>query len=412
MIYSKWLLAAAFTLTAFSLTAQCPDALREYGVPFSTVKADQFSFLDDDLRDATLIGLGEDTHGTAEYANMVSELFFYLVRQHGVRILIVEDAFGPVRKMNEYIAGTRATPELYAGNWRYYTVGFKALLDRLKEHNVANPQDPVFIYGPEMQYAHDDATFVSDYLKSKGEHVDFSALTELSTIWKPLKRGQLMDQLIVLEKAAVLMEEMRLDWKAEPEYQLAAQHLNVVRQFLTTRLQTTGQRKHDFREIYMLENIQWVLRHHGAAAKALFWAHNGHVGTGRGNGTDMVGHHLRRAFGDRYFTIGTDVAKGRFRAYPSDANETGWRMRTFDFPAIEKGSFTGCLEGMGNPFAYLNFRAARRDERLREFLNQPQLMMSGAGARVRREGTERMRVGAIFDAIIYLDRSTPIKFLD
>lgn len=155
------------------------------------------------------------------------------------------------------------------------------------------------------------------------------------------------------------------------------------------------------------------MREEGESAKALFWAQNGHIHDGLVNTyADAIGHQLKKIYRDEYFAIGTDFGKGAFLAYPSNANEVGWKMQVHRFGDIDPTTFTYCLDQLSTPNSFINFKSARQDDSLREYLREPLKLMSGAGAQYWDRETEYSRIGTEFDGLIYLRESTPIRRLD
>jgi erythromycin esterase-like protein len=387
-----------------------------YGTPFSTIEAGQFDFLAERLDEVTILGYGEDTHGTAEFTELARELFLYLVAQHGFRTLIIEDSFGPARRMDDYIQGGPGTAQdaLWNGNWRYYTAEFVTLLDALRTYNRAHPDDPVRIYGPEMQYVDTDAHYLASYLEEQGEDFDLGSLTEFSTIWNALPPGQLTDHFLLTAKLELRFKENREKWRdADPlAYDYVAQHLEVIRQYLTAHYQSYGQRKHDLRELYMFQNIQWIAER-SPGGRAMFWAHNTHVHDGLVNYTaDAVGHHLRKEYGERYYALGTDVGGGTLLAHAADANQTGqWGLAERSLARRDTTMFTSCLADWGEPHYFLDFRRARQDDRLREYTRQSFRSLAGGGAQVRSFAVEEERFMQTLDGLIYLERSRPVRQL-
>lgn len=195
---------------------------------------------------------------------------------------------------------------------------------------------------------------------------------------------------------------------SEEEFSVAYQHILVIGQFVTAIHQNIEQRKHDFRDIYMGENIEWILNFHGAKSKALYWAHNAHVGDWIDNGVvDVTGHQLRKRYGNAYFNLATDFGTGEYIAFSQEM-----KMKTFAHKNVFEDTFSKCLQSFGKPNAFLNIRKARENEKLSNFLDSQLTTMSGAGAQVRQNTTETKELGKAFDGIIYLDKTHKINWAD
>ena len=76
----------------------------------SSLKAD-LSYTQDDIggltvsSDVRVVGLGEASHGVAEYQQMKADVFKALVKNNGCHTFIIEGDFGGALKVDEYING-------------------------------------------------------------------------------------------------------------------------------------------------------------------------------------------------------------------------------------------------------------------------------------------------------------------
>lgn len=406
----------AFLNTACS--AQSPSELKKYTTGFETIESNALSFLDKELDNIRIVGYGEDTHGTAEFTQLAASLMKYLSEKHGFKILVIETGFGEGQYLNDYIQGKRNDLknilDKHNSTWRYKTKAFHQFMNWLKQYNQNNA-DKIYLYGCEMQYVIADVNRIKDYLKTVGSNY------KLEGFEKHLWQSMTEDEKIAYYNSYAQLKKHFIDnyetfkAKSSPEaFNLIYHHIEILGQFVTAINQNIEQRKHDFRDIYMGENIQWILNFHGQDSKALYWAHNAHVGDWINNGiVDVTGHQLRKIYGESYFNIATDFGTGEFIAYPSDAHQTGnWRLQTFAHDQALENTFSHQLKSMGAPNAFFNIRKTRKNKALLEFLNNPITTMSGAGAQTRQNNTETNDLGNAFDGILYLDKSTRITFTE
>lgn len=399
-------------LFSFASFTQFNSELKNYAVGFNEIKASSFSFLDSSLNNVRIVGYGEDTHGTAEFTLLTKELMEYLSEKQGFKVLIIETGFGEGQYLNDYIQGKRndlkTILDKHNSTWRYKTKEFYQLMNWLKEYNKDN-SDKINIYGCEMQYVISDVNRIKEYLKKVNSNYQVDGFEK--HLWQPIEESEKTDYYISyakLKKHFINNYEAFKNMSSEKEFELAYQHIAVLGQFVTAINQNVEQRKHDFRDIYMAENIDWILNFHGNESKALYWAHNAHVGDWVDNGiVDVTGHQLRKRYGDSYFNIATDFGTGEFLAFSQD-----WKMETFSYGKVLENTFTMCLKSFGSPNAFLNFREARKNKELTEYLNSELTTMSGAGAQVRNSQTETKEIGKAFDAIIYLNKTSKINWAE
>jgi erythromycin esterase len=411
------LITILFMLTILSIScdAQYPLELKKYAAGFDGLTSSSFSFLDEELDDVTIVGYGEDTHGSAEFTILAEELMKYLSAEHGFKILIIENGFGEVAYFNDYIQGKsddlNAIFKKYNSSWRYKTVEFYHLLNWLRDYNQNNT-DKIYLYGCEMQYVISDVNRIKDYLKLVNADYQIDGFEK--HLWQNIEAHEKMDYYISYAKLKAYFIANYKTFKnktSEEEFNLAYHHIEVLGQFTTAINQNVEQRKYDFRDIYMGENIQWILDFHGADAKALYWAHNAHVGDWISNGiVDVAGHQLKKMYGESYFSIATDFGTGAFIAFPHNANEIGWNLKTFEFDMVLENTFTNSLKTFGKPNTFLNLRKAKQDADLKMFLENPLIIMSGAGAQARSSTTETVDIGKAFDGIIYLNEINSLNW--
>ena len=396
-----------------------PNDLGAYSIPFETCEPDQFAFLKDHAKAARIIGIGESTHGTADFTELPRELLAYLAAECGYNTLIIESMVGEVAYLNDYVLGKRDDLDdiLIDINttWRYRTTQFIELINWIRAYNQAHADNPIEIHGMEMQLVHADAQRVQDYLQLVGSQSEVPDINQ--HLWQQITRDQQLEWYTQLQTILSEFESNQESWSSthgQDAYWTAYHHAEVIQQFLLAIAQPREQRKHDLRDIYMAENIEWIMWHRGEESKALVWAHNSHIADGVDNGiVDVLGHQLRKRFGDSYFAIATLFGTGSYYAFPPNANEVGWKFELYDRSTIQPDTFTAVLDKLGRPNAFVDFRAARaRSESLDCELNAPMKIMSGAGAQKYPTETRLYNLGSMFDAVIYLDKTRPIEWMN
>lgn len=395
-----------------SCSSQCNDELKKHSTGFDRLTANSFSFLDSEMKDIRVVGYGEDTHGTAEFTLLAKELMEYLTINHDFKLLIIETGFGEGLYLNDYIQGRVSDLKIllkeHNSTWRYDTTQFYELMNWLRDYNNKH-EKKISIYGCEMQYVISDVHKINEYLKSVDASYKVSGFEK--HLWQDISN----DEKVAYYNAYFNTKQLFIDnyqtfiqKSSQKEFDLAYHEIEVLGQFVTTIHQNVEQRKHDFRDIYMGENIQWLMNFHGDNSKSLYWAHNAHVGDWVSNGiVDVTGHQLRKMYGQSYYSIATDFGFGEYVAFSQD-----WKMEVHKREHIEKNTFTNCLKSFGNPNTFLNLRQAKKDPALNQYLSVPLTSMSGAGAQVRSNKTETELSGKAFDAIIYLDKTTKIDWAD
>ena len=394
--------------------AQCPEGLEAFLTGFDTLAADQFSFLDDQLDSVSIVGYGEDTHGSAEFTVLARELLAYLVTRHGFTGVVLETMVGEGAMLDAYVQGERDDLDrlLFEVNssWRYRTDEFVALLEWMRGYN-ATATKPIHLYGSEMQFVKADAQLVREYLTEVGHAVEFGAFSK--HIWQDFGREErtaAFEDYQRLLSAFTDGEDEMIAATSSERYARMRHHVEVIGQFALVVNQPRERYKHDLRDLYMAQNVLQPFKAGEKDTRLLYWAHNAHIGDWVSNGqVDVAGHQLKKRMGQYYYGLATDFGNGEFRALAERG--TMWSWQTIDF-TLDPGTFTACLARTGHPYAFLDLRAARRQPALDSRLRAPLPVMGGAGAQYYGSPTTEEAVGRAFDGIIYLDRVHPITRRD
>jgi erythromycin esterase len=207
-------------------------------------------------------------------------------------------------------------------------------------------------------------------------------------------------------------EEQFITKTNERSYAEPYHHLEVIGQFISAIHQNSDFLKSTFRDIYMAENVEWILQSRSENSKAFIWAHNVRIGDWVSNGIiDVLGHQLEKRFGESFYNIATDVGTGEFYAFPHNPNEVGSKMKAYKFETIVPNTFTSCLQKLGSLNVLLDLKKIKTNPSMKCEIEKNFTVMYGAGAQEWGRQTETVPIGRAFDAIIYLDKTSKINFL-
>ncbi|MGW2143251.1 erythromycin esterase family protein [Nonomuraea bangladeshensis] len=283
------------------------------------------------LEGVRLVGLGEATHGSAEFFSLRRRLTELLVRELGFTTLAIEASAAAARAVDDHVrTGRGDAGQVVAGLgfWTLDTAEMLAVVEWLREHN-RTAERPVRFVGVDPQ--HPDAA-----LRLLREHLGEAA-------------DELLGPLEVLARSRWGRDE-----PLGPEVETAARRLadhviaegpdevreaaRVVRQAAelscrpfthTDPEQTLGAA----RDRHMAGNASLLLAEPGA--KVVLWAHNGHIGKGRIGGAATMGRHLADAHGAAYYALGALFGSGEFRAVPKSRLRRRPRFLRFGAPPPE-----------------------------------------------------------------------------
>ncbi len=128
----------------------------------------------DPLADNSVIGLGEATHGTAEFFDAKHRIFKYMVENHGYKIFAIEADFGESLFIDEAVqqgntAGIEALMNSKMHFWTWKTEEVKDMLEWMCTYNQGKAEeDKVHYMGVDCQFNTYHPDLARDYLQGKG----------------------------------------------------------------------------------------------------------------------------------------------------------------------------------------------------------------------------------------------------
>lgn len=216
-------------------------------------------------------------------------------------------------------------------------------------------------------------------------------------LWSVAKQTAAPDPAAVVRAAGAvvaMMETSRdeyLRMKPANEVDWAIHNAHIVHQDM---LAIAGDYR-AVRDSSMAENVAWILEQN-PGARIVLWAHNGHVGRGKG----QMGEHLARRFGKDYVPVGFATGGGQYYAKGRGATVI------HDLQAPPAGSFEASCMAIEQPRFVVDLREASDAARLDE-----PLPLRSIGAMATDEQFAPCRLRDEYDLLIYLDRTTAARQL-
>jgi erythromycin esterase len=422
------------------------DSLRDHCVPLETtdLDADAAPLCDfaDALDDVDVLGLGEATHRTREFAQFKHRLLHHLVADRGLRVIALEAPFSETLALRESVRdGTGSLRERVTdlGLSMYETEEVLACVEWLRAFNDGRPpSECVDVYGVDVQSAAGAASALRDWLTALRARdvaptpaiLDDDLLAALDDAADGVFEGEDVDEdrLRTAECAADALAEWFDSDPSVADAALTRRHLRVLRQaceFARTGLDAGRTEQWGLRDRFMAENVAWIREYTGADSVPV-WAHNNHVKTGTlggdGHPSPTMGDHLADRYGDGYYALGFQFARGTVRAYsPTDVDSDGhagvveWDGRTYArtdvrVPEPDADSVPGLFARVDAPALLLDYRSLPDDSPLSSWLadERPHRFVAGVvhpaedGAFARSH-----RSLAVFDGAFFAEAATP-----
>jgi len=366
------------------------DWLRQNAITFKTDRAES-GF--DDLRplkaiigDAHIVGLGEATHGTAEFFRMKHRLVEFLASEMGFTLFAIEANMPEAYRVNDYVLNGKGDLKALLRGMYFWTWDTQEVLDMIlwmRKFNASGKGRIQFL-GFDMQTAavaaENARKFVAeldpDFAKAAAlayDGLDKAIDQARAASMKPAsaQAGIANANLARKERVdAVLkhMEETRaryLEKKPAALVDWAIQNARVAAQAAGMMIGSfSGGSAH--RDRCMADNVDWILAQTPPGSRIVLWAHNGHVSK-TGMGSTSMGSHLAKRHGkEDYVVLGFAAHKGRYTAIGQ-----GTGLGTHEAPPSRPGSVEYYTHASGLPRMIIDLHRASKDNPSSAWLTRP-----------------------------------------
>ena len=358
--------------------------IRQHAIPFRTSEPggsdDDLQPLEQIVGNATIVGLGEATHGTHEFFTMKHRLLEFLVNKMGFTTLAIENGWDASRPMDTYvITGKGNARDILQRDFgiSWPTQEHLDMFEWMRAYN-ADPSHTTKIHlaGFDCQSitpaAFDD---VLNYLQS----VDPGQLALVHTLYLGIRPSRALvyahnsgyttsqqqhyqnnaQQVYDLLKAHQSVYESHSSQEA---FALALQSAHVILQYtilsaLLAPSETvlTSRPAYIQRDACMAANVAWLHDHAGSTSKMVVWAHNVHIANIPGyfgSQAKNMGAFLRDWYQENYRAIGTSFYQGTYRVF--SAQTGGSHIDPLAIPPTDSYNYT--LGSAGIPHYILDIR--------------------------------------------------------
>lgn len=237
--------------------------------------------LDECLKAARVVGLGEATHGTREFFEMKHRVFKYLVEKHGLRAFAFECDYAESIFFDRYINGGPGeinelmTTRMHFWTWR--TVEVRALLEWMRSYNIGkNDAEKTHYIGVDCQFNTYQALLLRQYLRVVSpaflSQVD-PLLTEMESLrdsdYKTMDEAVFNDdkrRLDDLYSAFSAKEEEFVPLSSKFEFEQTRQLVRSLSQVHDYKYSLNNLNDGSKRDPYMAANALWILDFMGGSS--------------------------------------------------------------------------------------------------------------------------------------------------
>lgn len=364
------------------------------------------------VADAPLVALGEATHGSGDFVEWRRRLFQFLVREKGFTVYAMEAPWAEALILDDFVVHGKGEAREALGalsTWKDGTEETLRLVQWMRAYN-ANPRhaNKLHIEGFDVFTPH-AVRLLTDYLSQ----VDAKALTEIEPTLAPFARldsdhtypalppSEQEHLRRALGALVARMDQNHARYAArtsEVAWTRARQCARVIEQA------SVSYPDYSARDRQMFENIQWLVEHHPPGTKFVLYAHNNHIAAEQ-HGIQYTGQLLRQHWGARYVAIGFSFNEGELLALDWTGEHPNTR-RIFHVDRAPTGTLDHDLSLAGMPRFVIDLHKA--PDPVDAWIHSYQRMRSIGGGFAGPDDFEAFTPAGAFDAMIYLDRVTPI----
>ncbi len=274
------------------------------------------------FEDARIIGLGEGSHGTAEFFRVQTEVTRYLIEKKNVRLVLAEllpglaEAMNIVLQLPNEIVTQRIEDTIRQMPFETWSSNeFEELFGFIYNWNRSHPDDPVVFRG--IDVSHTNAASVLRDMHSVSPEIKRTAselTAQLAHLCEEIfgfgqqnvsrDKSQVLDSLDGVSKAANPHLETLKDNR--PAYFLV-RSISQTAELLKSCAQN-GESSQGIRDLIMASNISEEVGYLAPNKRAVVLAHNAHVSFGDPSDSEArfsegLGQALRREFGSEQYRV-------------------------------------------------------------------------------------------------------------
>jgi len=366
------------------------------------------------LKNVSIIGLGEATHGTHEFFVYKSRLIKFLIIEEGFKTIIIEGGFTGSILMNDYITngkGALSDALIGVGYGVWMTQEFVDLMEWVKKYNSnKKEEEKVRFYGCDIQHTVLAAKKVKAYLQTNNK-IDSTVEDGLNWLIerKYFAKNNKGNKQKMDDFTKKLDSSFALLVKEDAEYVLIEHSKNQLKKMIEIIFAKKSTQV-ALRDKFMAENIEWIYNYENKQ-KVIFWSHNEHVANNKEESFQKpTGYYLKEKFNTHYYSFGFGFYNGQNRTYNS--KERKWVLNQIPNVSI-KNSTDAIFKQCKYDNFILDFKTVENSLEINDFLNTD-LFHRSIGATYYPENNKfrnyrKSKLVESFDGIIFFKETTPSR---
>ncbi len=319
-----------------------------------------------DIGDASVVMLGEASHGTHEYYTWRTAITKRLIQEKGFSFIGVEGDWPDCYKINRFVKGYKD-----AGNeirevlknfdrwptWMWANWEIAALAEWLRDYNHNLPLDKkVGFYGLDVYSLWDSMREMVAYLENEDPQTA-QAVKKAIQCFQPYEENEHAYARVSLtehscrDKVLALLKEVRmkaqhLDGDREAGFNTEQNALIAVNAEKYYRsMMGFDNESWNVRDTHMMETLDRLMQFHGSGAKGIVWEHNTHIGDARATSMKRAGMINIGQLGREHYGINQVylIGFGSYMGSVIAGDEWGAPMQEMEVPEAREGSIEQAL---------------------------------------------------------------------
>lgn len=341
-----------------------------------------------------VIALGEVTHGSSEIYQMKHRIIKYLVEYLGFSIFSIEGNMPEAYALNSFVMKNSGDAQTLIGGmkfWTWYTEEMLALVNWMNKYNQGNDKKVSFT-GFDMQ-SHKGP--INELKKSNPKPEIITLLDNLDKQIDSVRskiRGRLNVSDFFSKDLLTLKDYYETQFKKGRNKNWLLQNIRILEQM-------TNNGQYYKRDLYMSENVKWILNQN-PEAKTILWGHNGHI---KKTGVSM-GKYLKQELEEDYLSIGFAFYEGSYNAY----GETG--IHPYKAETAYPGTYEFFFSSIDEPIFMIDLRNLSTQDRDQQWLLKS-MRFRGTGAIKVEDEFQETSISDDYDLLIFINKSHASKFL-
>lgn len=337
-----------------------------------------------DIGDASIVMLGEASHGTHEYYTWRTAISKRLIEEKGFSFIAVEGDWPDCYKINRFVKGyADAGDEVFHvlkhfdrwPTWMWANWEVAALADWMRQYNgTKKAEEKIGFYGLDVYSLWDSMREMVTYLE-KEDPQTAQAVKKAIQCFQPYEENEQAYARVSLtehscrDKVLALLKEVRSkvhhgDGDREAAFNTEQNALIAVNaeKYYRSMMGFDGE-SWNVRDTHMMETLHRLMQFHGDGAKAIVWEHNTHIGDARattmkGAGMVNIGQLAREQYGTKKVYL---AGFGSYTGSVIAGDAWGAPMQEMEVPEARDGSIEHHLHHQYGHNGYLLLRGEKEE---------------------------------------------------